>query len=65
MLIHYVSDLHLEGLPGRFDVTGVQPVDGSDVLVLGGDIVQLRHSGELQPFVEPFMCGTPAREGGA
>ena len=54
MLIHYVSDLHLEGLPGRSDVTGVQPVDGSDVLVLGGDIVQLRHSGELQRFVARY-----------
>ncbi len=56
MLIHYVSDLHLEGLPGRSDLTGVQPVDGSDVLVLGGDIVQLRHSGELQRFVAPFTA---------
>jgi predicted phosphodiesterase len=55
MLIHYVSDLHLEGMQGRSDLTGVQPVDGSDVLVLAGDIVQLRQLSELERFVQPFV----------
>jgi Icc-related predicted phosphoesterase len=54
MLIHYVSDLHLEGLQGRSDLTEVRPVEGSDVLVLAGDIVQLRQLGELARFIEPF-----------
>lgn len=60
MLIHYVSDLHLESLQGRSDMTGVRPVDGSDVLVLAGDIVQLRLLSELSRFIEPFTArGTP------
>lgn len=56
MLIHYVSDLHLEGLEGRSDLTEVRPVEGSDVLVLAGDIVQLRQLGELARFIEPFTA---------
>ena len=36
MLIHYVSDLHLEGLPGRPNLTGVKPVDGSKGWLVAG-----------------------------
>lgn len=54
MLIHYVSDLHLEGLQGRSDLTEVRPVAGCDVLVLAGDIVPLRQPAELERFIAPF-----------
>lgn len=54
MLIQYLSDLHLEGLQGQTAITQVRPAEGVDVLVLAGDIVQLRRLDELRHLTAPF-----------